>query len=94
MKVAIPSTALTVVVPSSVPPAPDWIATVTATVELATLLPAESSIVTTGCVGSKVPDAPLVGAVVRSNSVARPYPVGVRLAELAAAIDPELKRRT
>jgi hypothetical protein len=39
LKVATPATALTVVVPPSVPPVPDWIATVTAAVDVVTVFP-------------------------------------------------------
>jgi hypothetical protein len=49
---------LTVVVPPSVPPVPDWIATVTAAVDAVTVFPCASWIVTTGCVASAAPDAP------------------------------------
>ena len=76
LKVATPPTALTVSVPPSVPPAPDWIATVTALVALVTVFPPESSILTTGWVASTAPDAPPTGWVVTASRVADPKPVG------------------
>ena len=72
LNVATPATALTVVVPPSVPPVPDWIATVTAVVASDTVLPCPSLIVTTGCVVSAAPEAPPAGAVVSASVVAPP----------------------
>ena len=93
LKVATPLLALTVVVPPSVPPVPDWIVTVTDADELVTVLPAESRSVTTGWVVSGASEAPATGAVVRANAVAAPGPLG-RIFPLSTVIDPEVKRRT
>jgi hypothetical protein len=57
-------TALTVVVPPSVPPAPEKIATVTGAVELLTVLPDPSRTATTGGVVKSAPDGPGTGGVV------------------------------
>ena len=79
MKVATPLTAVTVNVPPSVPPAPDWIATVTVALELVTVFPPESCILTTGCVASNPPDDPPTGWVATASRVADPKPVGEML---------------
>ena len=94
LKVTTPFTALTVVVPPSVPPVPDWIATVTAVVAPVTVFPAESRIVTTGCVVSAPPDAPLAGAVVSTSCVAAPGPV-TAIFPVSIGVNPvALKRST
>src|ERR1035437_139658 len=67
VKVATPFTALTVVVPASVP-VPDAIAAVTAFVAPATFVPLPSRISTTGCVANTVPLLALAdGCVVIAN---------------------------
>ena len=69
MNVTTPLTALTVNVPPNVPPAPDWIATVTDAVELVTVFPWASRIATTGDVTRAAPDTPATGWVTIASCV-------------------------
>ena len=72
VKVAIPATALTVAVPTIVPPVLTVIVTA-AVLEVTVLLPA-SRMATTGCVVKAAPLAAPVGGVVSTTWVAEPAP--------------------
>ncbi len=92
--VTTPLAAVTVVVPPSVPPAPDWIAIVTCVVlSVVTVLPSASSTRTTGCVASTAPLAPPTGCVVIASCVAAPA-VTVTLFESASVSPVAVNRST
>lgn len=76
-KVATPATAATVVPPvqartAPAVPVPDRIASVTVAVLAVTVLPTESSTVTTGCVSKGTPAAPPAGCVVKAIAAGGP----------------------
>ena len=93
LNVATPATAFRVSVPPSVPPVPDPIATVTAAVAVVTVFPAESRIVTTGCVVSAFPVSPATGWVVSASCAAAPG-VTVRFPVSTCVSPVAVKRRT
>ena len=72
VNVATPATAATVVVPDNVPPAPVAIVATTFTVELVTVLPLASTILTTGWTVKSTPLTAPDGWVVIADAVAVP----------------------
>jgi hypothetical protein len=73
--------------PASVPP--DGVSEITA-LDVDTTLPAESSMLTVGCVVKAVPDTPATGDVVKTSCVAGPGPVGEKLLLGAEVSDPDV----
>src|SRR3984893_6511351 len=72
VKVAMPATAATVVVPERVPPGPLLMATVTVEVSVVTVLPDASCTVTTGWVAKRAVLAAPTGWVVTDSLAAAP----------------------